>query len=370
LKRKRSRYQQGSLQVRNHGERKMWVLLYRDGQSKRYKTLGPVAGMTKSEAQREQARIIAEINTQRHDAKGPMTFGTFVDDVALPFLRPKWKNSTKTTTENAIRTHLLAEFRETPLRELTLIRLQDFLLAKAATGCSESIVAHCRWNLSNILRLAQSDGYIDRDPTKALYIPRCTSASEDRVLEINEVPTLLGALEFRERVIAHLAIFVGLRPGEILALQRRHIKDDATRIVIEQRIYAGDIDDPKTGSSKRTVAVPPTTAILLREWMELVPGEEHAWVFASENPVSPLRLENLWRRHFKPKLEPKGLDWATFQVMRRTHASLGQDAGIDPKVAADQRGHGIGVSLNVYTKSAFRKKMDAADQLEKAVLSA
>ncbi|MGA2219314.1 MAG: hypothetical protein ABSG51_14570 [Terracidiphilus sp.] len=93
-------------------------------------------------------------------------------------------------------------------------------------------------------------------------------------------------------------------------------------------------------------------------------------MFASENPDTPLRLENLWRRHFKPKLEPKGLEWATFQVLRRTHASLGHDAGIDTKVAADQRGHGIGVSLDVYTKSTFAKKMGAADQLEKAVLSA
>jgi hypothetical protein len=35
--------------------------------------------------------------------------------------------------------------------------------------------------------------------------------------------------------------------------------------------------------------------------------------------------------------------------MRRTHASLSRKAGIDPKVAADQLGHGIGV--NLYTKS-------------------
>ena len=41
--------------------------------------------------------------------------------------------------------------------------------------------------------------------------------------------------------------------------------------------------------------------------------------------------------------------WANFQVLRRTHASLGHDAEIDPKVAADQRGHGIGVALDVYT---------------------
>jgi len=114
----------------------------------------------------------------------------------------------------------------------------------------------------------------------------------------------------------------------------------------------------------------PTTAALIHEWMELVPDQEDAWVFTSENPQTPLRLENLWRRYFHPKLKPIGLGWATFQVLRRTHASLGQNEGIDPKVAADQRGHGIGVSLDVYTKSAFNKKMGAAEQLEKAVLKA
>jgi integrase len=190
------------------------------------------------------------------------------------------------------------------------------------------------------------------------------------VLAINQVPTLLDALEFRERVIAHLAIFVGLRPGEILGLQRKHVKDNTTRIVIDQRVYAGDVDTPKTDSSNRVVAVPSTTASLLREWMTLVPEKEDAWVFESENHEIPLRLETLWRRHFAPKLRPHGLEWATFQVMRRTHASLGQDAGIDPKVAADQRGHGIGVSLDVYTRSGFNNKMAAADQLEKAVLNA
>jgi len=370
LTRKRNRYQQGSLQIRSHGDRKMWVLLYRDGQSKRYKTLGPVSEMTKSKAQREQAQIIAEIESKRQSTKEPLKFGAFVEDVVLPFMRPKWKLSTQTTTENAIRTHLIDALGNNPLQVLTPNLLQHFLLEKAEAGCSESIVAHCRWNLSSIMRLAAAEGHIERDPTRALYIPKCTPVSDDRVLEINQVPTFLCALEFRERVIAHLAIFVGLRPGEILALQRRHIKDAATRIIIEQRIYGGDIDVPKTDSSKRVVAVPPAAAALLREWMTLVPEEEGAWMFASENPDTPLRLENLWRRHFKPKLEPKGLEWATFQVLRRTHASLGHDAGIDPKVAADQRGHGIGVSLDQYTKSAFAKKMGAANQLEKAVLSA
>ena len=104
--------------------------------------------------------------------------------------------------------------------------------------------------------------------------------------------------------------------------------------------------------------------------MELVPENPEAWVFASENPSTPMWRDNIWRRHMQPRLEKVGLGWATFQVLRRTHASLGHDAGIDPKVAADQRGHGIGVAIDVYTKAALSKRAEAAEQLERAVLTA
>lgn len=367
---KRNRYQQGSLQVRKHGRKKMWVLLYRDGLTKRYRTLGPIAELTKSDAQREQSRIMEEVNSRPNAIQRSMTFGQFVERVALPFLRPKWKLSTRTTNENLISTHLTEAFKEVLLSEMSVTRLQEFLQAKADAGYSESVVAHCRWNLSNLLRLAVAEGYIETDPTTSLYIPKCTFESSSRVMQLEQVPLYLDSLEFREQVIASLAIFTGLRPGEILALQRKHVQQNATCLAIEQRIYAGNIDTPKTEASKRTVAVPPATATQLRKWMDFVPNQENAWVFSSENAKTPIRLENLWRRHFLPKLKSKGLGWATFQVLRRTHASLGQDAGIDPKVAADQRGHGIGVSLDVYTKSAFHRKMAAAEQLEKAVINA
>ena len=41
--------------------------------------------------------------------------------------------------------------------------------------------------------------------------------------------------------------------------------------------------------------------------------------------------------------------------MRRTHASLSRQAGIDPKLVADQLGHGLGVNLDVYTVAALDK---------------
>ena len=70
----------------------------------------------------------------------------------------------------------------------------------------------------------------------------------------------------------------------------------------------------------------------------------------------------------KPRLTKVGLGWATFQVLRKTNASLSKKAGVDPKVASDQRGHGIGVSLEVYTSSDMEQKREAVNKLEAVVL--
>jgi hypothetical protein len=69
-----------------------------------------------------------------------------------------------------------------------------------------------------------------------------------------------------------------------------------------------------------------------------------------------------------PKLATVDLEWAMFQVLRRTNASLSRKAKIDEKVAADQRGHGLGVSLEVYSISDLQQKIEAVKKLESEVI--
>ena len=368
---RRQRYQQGSLQQRKHGKRMKWALLYRDGSTRRYATLGLCSEMSKSAAEKKRDEILREVNARNSALPdADITFGSFVEAVALPFCRSKWKQSTAATTENRIRHHLIAEFSEARLRDLRLKDLQGFLNGKSAAGLSKSVVAHLRWDLHQIFKVARAEGYIERDPTPALFTPRAAEVTVGRTMTREEVIQHIAALDPRERVIDHLAIFVGIRPGEILGLQRRHVSKDGTQITIRQRVYRGLIDTPKTDPSNRTVAIPPTTAAYLREWMECCGAKPDAWLFASENPAKPMWRDNVWYRQMLPRLKKVGLEWANFQVMRRTHASLGHDAGIDPKVSADQRGHGIGTSLDVYTKSGTKQRAAAAEQLENAVLVA
>jgi integrase len=157
-----------------------------------------------------------------------------------------------------------------------------------------------------------------------------------------------------------------MRPGEILALQRRHVSADGATIQVEQRVYGGVIADPKTDISRRTAAIAPETAALLVCWLQdAVELKPEAYVFASE-ARTPLRPDNVMKRIIRPALRKVGLAWVNFQTMRRTHASLGHD--IDPKVMAGQRGHTIGVALDVYTKTTIKQKAEAANKLARKVL--
>ena len=347
----------------------MWILQYRDGGSKKYHTIGLYSKLSKSDAQQAQSEFMKEVNSRNASAPDPhITFGDFLEGVALPLLRSKWKGSTRDTTENRIRHHLLGEFGQEKLAGLALKKLQAFRSLKAET-LSKSVVAHLRWDLRAVFRLAVAEGYVQRDPTPALFTPKEAKVGIRRVMNGKEAQQHINALPLRERVIDHLALFAGMRPGEILALQRKHVAEDCSELIVEQRLYRGDIDDPKTALSRRKVGIPPQTASVLREWVDLVGMKPEAWIFASENPKKPLWRDNVWYRHIKPKLEAVGLEWANFQVLRRTHASLGHEIHVDPKVAADQRGHGIGVALDVYTQSSIEARRAAAEMLANAILS-
>jgi integrase len=182
-----------------------------------------------------------------------------------------------------------------------------------------------------------------------------------------DINLIFEVLDLRERLVVKFAILEGMRPGEILALRWRNLGEES--FTVEARVYRGDLDTPKTKKSVRVGALSLATIQDLKSWMELRhdPSPD-GFVFPSEKLSTPLGRGNLWRRNIQPRLEKIGLEWASFQVMRRSNASLGRKARIDDKVAADQRGHGPGVSMDVYASSDLSQKVEAIRQLETFVV--
>ena len=155
-----------------------------------------------------------------------------------------------------IRHHLLAEFGQERFAALTLKRLQALLSAKAATY-SRSVVAHLRWDMRAIFKLAMAEGYIQRDPTSALFTPKEEKVAARRVMNPKEAEQFIAAMDIRERVICASGDIGRHAARGNSGLAAQAYISDCGEVVIEQRLYRGDIDAPKTESSKRIVALPP-----------------------------------------------------------------------------------------------------------------
>ena len=157
-----------------------------------------------------------------------------------------------------------------------------------------------------------------------------------------------------------------MRPGEILGLTWERLSENYIEIV--QRVYRGKIDTPKTNQSVRKAALPEGLAADIAMWREFAADtRSDAFIFASERKT-PLAKENVWRRNILPRLSKAGLEWANFQVMRRTHASIMKQLGVDRKWVADQLGHSLDVSQNIYTQVPVEQRLQALRQMEKALV--
>jgi integrase len=118
-----------------------------------------------------------------------------------------------------------------------------------------------------------------------------------------------------------------------------------------QRVYRRKPDTPKTDNLIREAALSAGLLLEIKAWRSVsISTKADALVFPSER-MTPLSKDNCWRRSMLPKLQAVGLGWCNFQVMRRTHATLMRQLKADPKLVADQLGHTVDVSLNVYAQS-------------------
>ena len=344
-----------------------WIAQYRDlDGNKRKNSLGPVCKTRKSEAEARLAAILAPINSRLGAPSDQLEFEDFLRQIYLPFYQRKWKRSTRMTNLNRFQNHLTPEFAGRALGRFDREMLQDFLDRKAAAGLSRSVVAHLRWDLKQIFGMAVTEGYLARNPAELLFVPREAVQPVKRFMSFDQVRIFFAVLELRERVIGGFAILAGMRPGEIFALTRSRVEGEYADI--NQRIYRGEIDTPKTANSKRLAALGHVLLRWLAEWLERLPDPRpEAWLFPSEKLTTPLSKDNCWRRNFRPRLKAVGLEWANFQVMRRTNSSLLDDLLIDPQVRADQMGHTVDVNQNKYTRSSLERRREAVNRLEEAL---
>src|SRR5712692_259461 len=185
--------------VRN--KERYWIAQYRDAEGRKRKvSLGPVSRTKKYDAETKLAQILDPLNARVSEGAANWSFGSFVRNVYLPFYRRKWKASTAACNEDRIAHHLTSAYEERILRTFNRDELQMFLDGKAAADLSYSVVAHLRWDLRQIFRMAVSEGHLHRNPAELLFVPREARRPEITSMTFDQVRLLFSVLDLRERV--------------------------------------------------------------------------------------------------------------------------------------------------------------------------
>ncbi|EGL17485.1 MULTISPECIES: site-specific integrase [unclassified Paenibacillus] len=192
---------------------------------------------------------------------------------------------------------------------------------------------------------------------------------------VDEVKEFLDGLEHRHRIIFVLAIYTGMRRGEILGLRWRDIDLVFGQIRISQILaFKGEIKDgANTVSGNRSISTPPIvvpelrmhrTTIIREKWETQEEYKDYDLVVCRKNgmPVSWSNFHKFWLRILsKTKVRP-----IRFHDLRHTCASILLSGGIHPKIVQELLGHSsIKITLDTYSHMMPNIQADAVKTLEK-----
>jgi integrase len=358
--------QRGSLKpIKNRRGVNVWRAQWREGGRGKTRILGRVLDINRADARLMLDRILAPLNaTESHRKSSGVTVREFTENEYLTTKSRVWKTSTRMTTEQIIRDHILEAIGERLLPDVPRQDLQALVDRKAADGSSKSLVDHIRWQLVALFRMAKADGIILIDPAEGLVPSRVDRQIDKRTTTKEAIVRAQMVLDIRERLIFRLEVCEGVRPGEIVGLQVGDIANDVVHV--QRRVYRGVVDTPKSKQSRREIPLTAITAALWVQYRDLLRNAAaNAWVFPSENGSTPISYSNVYRRRIQPRLKLVGLGDLNAQVLRRTWVTEFSKDESDPRVRAAIGGHSVDVHTNEYYQPDLKTKRQAMDRLGK-----
>lgn len=178
-----------------------------------------------------------------------------------------------------------------------------------------------------------------------------------------------------------IAIFTGMRRGEVLGLSWQNVNLEKKYIRVVQELSCTKqglkILPPKTNKSIRNIAIPNTLVKILKVHKKeqsknkLLLGQEYQNIdMVCTYPNGKLFYPKRFSAKFHELLEKNGLPIVRFHDLRHSHASLLVKLGIQPKVISERLGHSnIGITMDLYShlyEEADREVAEAFGELIKA----
>lgn len=336
----------------------------------------------------ELAKFKIEVESGQYIAPEKMTFGAFVKEWREKYAVDHLAERTLYTYDVNLKTHILPVFEHQRLEQIKPLHIVSFLKQLSQPGSrkdgqtlSSGSIQFIHRTLKNIFKRAVEWKVIRDNPVASVQKPKVMSRKNTPYDE-TEVALLLTALQnepFHWRMMITLALITGMRRGELLGLEWKHIDLKSGVISVEQSVSLSPkgiahVKEPKTKGSRRKVALPASVLEELKEYAKhqakerdkneiIWEGGDYKFLFCHLNGKAyHQERPYLWFRHF---LKKHGLRYIRFHDLRHTSATLLINQGVHAKIISERLGHGsISTTMNVYGHALQSADQAAADKFE------
>ena len=344
----------------------------------------PIRRYTYQATREEAARWVAlqvatELDRAGSVRSGELLLRDFLHNWLAAFKVHEVCSRTMALYYDAERLHIAPALGDLPLGEVTPLKIQTFLYQlQAEKRLSQRTISLNKSVLVQMYDYAMELGLVDSNPARNAKLPRQSRKIDDgdsKVIPIAQREQLLKAAESDPILcpILTLLMLTGMRIGEALALQWKHVDFQNRTISIQQSLTrelefdgegrtkktAAALGVTKTRCSRRVIQAPDLVLQRLREWMRYLSKRKgglealvpEGFVFCSTRTMG-MRTYSGFRASFRHFLERNGFgdQHLNLHRFRHTYASMLLEQEISPKVVQKLLGHrDVSTTLGVYS---------------------
>jgi integrase len=217
------------------------------------------------------------------------------------------KPATSTTWQNCVAKWFNPSLGDLPLTSVNNQTVKTLVAKMHAIGMSPKTISNYVGLVKLVVASAIGDDGEELFPRKWNH----------EFLDFPMVSAIVEKAAGQEQVLYALLAGTGLRVGEALGLEVRHVSADCRTITIEQSCWAGKLQSPKTKNAYRQVDLCSALAELLKVFL----GERSSGLVFSNRAGKPLSQTNLARRSLHPILKESKAEKTGFHAMRRFRAT-------------------------------------------------